>query len=601
MHEAMDQASECMRRDTRRAVLLAWVIAGLLLGFAGGSVAGEAGVGRRDARPVESAASAGAADEPSRHPTTPTVAAGPADAGAAASGTKPAARAPFPTAALNASLGAPPESVRRETPREMIAGFLGASRSRDFDRAAHYLHNAPGTPRALAAVVAERLFDVLDSKVWFDLDSISDDPEAGGDKPGGAMREVQVASIPVEGGSQGVRVARVTDGTGHAVWVFSRATVQAIDGLHRRYGPPAFLQSLPGWMRGGWLLGLEVWQWLGLVLLGLSSWAAGAAAERVGLRLLGAAAARSRLAKGAELVEALRGPVRLFGALVVLAAALPWLRFSISTSHTLTRLAYVGIVVAVTRALIRLVSHGAGLVQAHAFRDLEADAEARAMATRATTVQRIATVLLVVIGTAVALMQFPLVRSVGLSLLGSAGIAGAILGFAAQKVFSNILSGIMISLTQPIRIGDTVVVEKEWGQVEEIGATHVVVKTWDLRRLVLPISYFLEKPFENWTRASPELLGTVHVRTDYRVRPEQVREELDRILEGEPLWNGKSKGLIVEELGEATATLRVLVSADDASKLWDLRCKVRERLLAFLQAEPARLPMRRVETRTVPA
>jgi small-conductance mechanosensitive channel len=215
--------------------------------------------------------------------------------------------------------------------------------------------------------------------------------------------------------------------------------------------------------------------------------------------------------------------------------------------------------------------------------------------TRLDALRRVAQVLVIIVGIALALMQFPTARTVGLSLLGSAGIAGAILGFAAQKTFSNIFAGLLISFTQPIRIGDIVNVENETGTIEEILSTHVVVRIWDGRRLIIPVSYFLESPFQNWTRTTPELAGTVFLHVDYRINVDGVRERLDEILKDEPLFNGKAKGVLVVDMTERSALLRVTVSANDSSSLWDLRCKVREKLLAYLQSEPGRLPRQRME------
>ena len=184
----------------------------------------------------------------------------------------------------------------------------------------------------------------------------------------------------------------------------------------------------------------------------------------------------------------------------------------------------------------------------------------------------------------------------GTSLLASAGIAGVIIGFAAQRSIATLVAGFQIAVTQPIRIDDVVIVENEWGKIEDITLTYVVVQIWDLRRLVLPITYFIEKPFQNWTRASAELLGSVFLHVDYTMPLAPLREELDRILAASKLWDGKVKVLQVTDAREHTLELRVLASARDAPTAWDLRCEVREKLIAFLQAEhPTALPRDRIE------
>jgi small-conductance mechanosensitive channel len=194
------------------------------------------------------------------------------------------------------------------------------------------------------------------------------------------------------------------------------------------------------------------------------------------------------------------------------------------------------------------------------------------------------------------LMSFETVRRLGTGLLTSAGIASVIVGFAAQRSISNLLAGFQIAFTQPIRIDDVLVVEGEWGRVEEITFTYVVLSIWDERRLVLPLNYFIEKPFQNWTRNSARLTGTVFLQTDYTVPVDALRAELRRLLEASPLWDERVCVLQVTDSKERTLELRALVSAANAGALWDLRCLVREGLVAFLQRQfPESLPRTRAE------
>ena len=194
------------------------------------------------------------------------------------------------------------------------------------------------------------------------------------------------------------------------------------------------------------------------------------------------------------------------------------------------------------------------------------------------------------------LMSFSQVRQIGVSLLASAGVLGIVIGFAAQKTLGNLIAGIQIAIAQPIRLDDVVIVEDEWGWIEEITLTFVVIRIWDLRRLVVPIAYFLEKPFQSWTRTSADLLGTVFIYTDYTVPVKEVRSELTRILENSPKWDKKVNGLQVTNVTEKTVELRALMSAADSLTAWDLRCEVREKLLEFLQQRfPECLPRMRIE------
>lgn len=202
---------------------------------------------------------------------------------------------------------------------------------------------------------------------------------------------------------------------------------------------------------------------------------------------------------------------------------------------------------------------------------------------------------IIVIAMAAILMLFDEVRKVGISLFASAGVAGIIVGFAAQKFIGAVIAGLQIAITQPIRLDDVVIIEGEWGRIEEITLTYVVVKIWDLRRLVVPSTYFFEKPFQNWTRTSADILGTVFIYTDYKVSFDAMREELTRVLEATPLWDKKVNVLQVTDAKQNGVEVRALMSAKDSPTAWDLRVHVREKLIQFLQKNyPESLPKTRI-------
>lgn len=254
------------------------------------------------------------------------------------------------------------------------------------------------------------------------------------------------------------------------------------------------------------------------------------------------------------------------------------------------------LVLALTWMVIGLLGGAGGVVLARYRVDVADNLKARRMHTQVTVISRMAMVGVAIVGFALALTTFPAVRQVGLSMLASAGIAGIVIGFAAQPILGNLIAGVQIALTQPIRLDDVVIIEGQWGRIEEITTTYVVVKIWDERRLIVPFSRIIEQPFENWTRSSAAILGTVMLYADYTVPVGEVRAELRRIVEGHALWDGRVCGLQVTDVTEQTVQLRALVSARDASNAWDLRCEVRERLVDYLRREhPASLPRRREE------
>ncbi len=221
---------------------------------------------------------------------------------------------------------------------------------------------------------------------------------------------------------------------------------------------------------------------------------------------------------------------------------------------------------------------------------------ARAAHTQIAVIRRLIISLIIILGIAAILMSFDQIRSLGVSLLASAGVAGIVLGLAAQKTLGNFFTGLQIAITQPIRLDDSVVVEGEWGWIEEINLTYVVVKLWDLRRLVLPIQYFVDNPFQNWTRESAEIIGSVFLKLDYSMPIEPIRNHLEEILEDNDLWNKNVKVVQVTESGDREMEIRILVSAINAPTAWDLRCDVREKMITFIQENyPDKLPRYRTD------
>ena len=222
---------------------------------------------------------------------------------------------------------------------------------------------------------------------------------------------------------------------------------------------------------------------------------------------------------------------------------------------------------------------------------------ARQIQTQSRVLLRTLTFFVLLIGAAAMLMTFPGARQFGASLLASAGLAGLAVGFAARPVLANLIAGLQIAMTQPIRLDDVVIVEGEWGRIEEITGTYVVVRIWDDRRLVVPLQYFIEKPSQNWTRRGSSLIGTVFLWADYSLPLEPLREELRRLCKEVPeLWDGRVCVLQVTDTSEKSIQLRALVSSPDSSRNWDLRCHIRESLLGFIQRQyPHSLPQVRAD------
>jgi small-conductance mechanosensitive channel len=291
-----------------------------------------------------------------------------------------------------------------------------------------------------------------------------------------------------------------------------------------------------------------------------------------------------------------KGPLRALLPAIFLSLVLPAMHLPENIAAGLRHGLWVWIIGVVAWFMTRFI----GLIKALVLRRYKIEdrdnLQARRIYTQFGVIERVLNVIIVFLAFAAIMLTFDRVREIGFSLLASAGVVGIILGFAAQKSLATLFAGIQIALTQPIRIDDVVIVENEWGWVEEITLTYGVVKIWDQRRLIVPITYFIEKPFQNWTRKSAELLGSVYLYADYTVPVPEIRAELQKILRNSPQWDQRVGTLQVTSANERTMELRALMSAQDSPSAWELRCQVREKLIEFMQQTfPASLPHLRIE------
>lgn len=221
---------------------------------------------------------------------------------------------------------------------------------------------------------------------------------------------------------------------------------------------------------------------------------------------------------------------------------------------------------------------------------------ARKHVTQARILQRVAALLIGAVTLGLALLTIAEVRQWGMSLLASAGVVGIIAGFALQPLLTNLIAGVQIATDQPVRLDDAVVVEGEWGTIEEITSTYVVVKLWDWRRMILPLTYFIQKPFQNWTRETSRLIGSAFLYVDYEAPMERLRLELERICRESPHWDGDVLSLQVTDITDRVAQVRCLASAANGAAAFDLRCEIREKMLAFMRDEcPEALPRDRID------
>ena len=296
------------------------------------------------------------------------------------------------------------------------------------------------------------------------------------------------------------------------------------------------------------------------------------------------------------LLENTKLPARYIFPLLALAAAVPFTPLPERAAAYVEKALNLCLIAAVGWVFIVGIQVIAGLLTFRYSINVEDNLHARRIHTQTQVIRRIGTVMVIAVTLAAMLMTFPNARQLGTSIFASAGVAGLVVGMAARSTFASIIAGLQVALTQPIRIDDSVVVEGEWGWIEEIETTYVVVRLWDLRRLIVPLTYFIERPFQNWTRTTAEVIGTVFLYVDYSLPVEAVREEFHRIVKDSKFWNGRTATLQVTDFTERTMQLRAIMSANNASAAFDLRCLVRERLIAFLQKNfPESLPTARAQ------
>jgi small-conductance mechanosensitive channel len=469
------------------------------------------------------------------------------------------------------------------TPRRAMATFVDAANRADWARAILVLDVRPSASaekKARASELAQELDYVLARSLSFRLDAISD--EAQGKPDDGAESET-VASVHVGGRSVPVVLARLK--TQPARWVVSTGTLAAVPELYRAHGPSPLEPFVPPALRVE-TLGLARWQWLALPLAVMLAVVVAGVVVGLGARLALRLAGHTRVTWDDELVVALRSPGRLLTGVVAFAVLAHLLSLPAPVKLVCVRASGTLGLTALAWMVIRVVRLASDLVERRAI-GATVNAPGAALRiggiqTRVRVLRRIVNAVLAICAGAVILMQFDVVRSIGVSLLASAGVAGIVLGLAAQRTLGTLFAGIQLSITQPIRIGDEVQIENEVGSIEEITLTYVVVKLWDERRLIVPMSRFLEQPFQNYTKVSSELQGTVVLNADFTLPVDALRAELARLLQSHRLWDRRVQAVHVTDAKNRTLEVRVLVSAATGEALFNLRADLREHLAAWL-------------------
>lgn len=352
-------------------------------------------------------------------------------------------------------------------------------------------------------------------------------------------------------------------------------------------------EHLPKWEMEQWIDGLPDWaisSWIFLIAIAL-----GAIIQRAVYKILSRLTADKGLFWRSA-VSRTSGPSRLaiFALALIVAASVAPLT---ATQAGLVQHVLVIVVILLLAWMVHSALHIWTILYLRRFKlDAEDNLLARKHATQTKILKRVGNTVIAFVAIAWAMMTFEPVRQYGVSLLASAGAAGLVVGLALQPILKNLFAGIQLAITQPIRVDDALLVEGEWGKVEEITSTYVVLKIWDWRRLILPLSYFMEKPFQNWTRETASLIGSVTIYLDFTIPVDAVRAEVEKVVAASRLWDRQVVNVAVVDFRERVMEVRILASANDSGKTFDLRCEIREKLIGFIQENyPSALPRTRAE------
>ncbi|HWF59014.1 MAG TPA: mechanosensitive ion channel family protein [Nitrospira sp.] len=494
---------------------------------------------------------------------------------------------------LNRGNGVKPDSFA--TPRATLEHFIRSSRDGDFKRAsqAFNLNHIPEEQRTSSApTLAEKFFYVFSEKLHINFKDIPDrpdgelDPKGEEDQPhaGKPRRSIKIGTIGLELWDVEVRLERFKAPDTPPIWLFSPRTVGNIERLYQAHGPGPLMRYLPTSAILGILNNDPLWHWS--ILIALAAFAA--VSGWIVQKLVVGSLSRWRSSRRAvALGDAAAGPAASLAAGIAFhVMTFRLLSLPGQITQNLYPIVGVWIVAAATWLVVRAMRTMAD-VSRHAYLDkihLEEEGGARSRITRLAVVKHVLTFIVICIGLAFGFWQFNLFENLSLSLLASAGVASVILGVASREVLGNIMAGIQIALTQPASIGDSVLFEGQWGWVEELTYTYITIRTWDDRRIVVPLSYFISHPFENWSMKSAHTIQPIYLYVDYTIDVQAVRSKFHDLVNECKEWDGPADAVLeVTAIKENTLELRALCSAKNPPTAWRLHCRLREELIAFVR------------------
>lgn len=495
-----------------------------------------------------------------------------------------------------------------ETPQACVENFVLAARNGDLARAARSLNFRliADLTEASATTMAEQLFFVLNQELWIDWEALPDRADGMVDRDmltdagtlvGEPRSGIRLGSIAVDGRQLPIRLERVKTATTDPVWLFSAQTVENIEVLYDAHGPGWLDRHMPEWARArGWQR-VTVWKWIVLgavfVIAPLLGWFVVTFVKRSIARVF--STERQVLAR-------FDWPI-----ITVVTAAVIWanIEWTLSLPSQVARIAdpvaLIVLVGSLTWLVMRIVRFVVDSVAKDAIKRMHDDDSKtqRRILTQVTVARHVLMLVVALTAVGIVMVQLGVFRTFGIAMLSSAGAAAVILGIAGQAVLGNLIAGLQIAMTQPFTLGDAVYIEGNWGRIEDITYTYVVVHTWDKRRLVFPIKYFIDNWFENWSMTDPFLVKPIYLHVDYRADVEAIRARFMELLKEDEDWDRENDDpdVLVTDTQDETMVVRLTCGGANSSDAWYLHCRIREKLVAWLQQhEHGRyLPRRRVQ------
>lgn len=493
---------------------------------------------------------------------------------------------------LNEQLGLPPTKFNLRTPQAVLEHFVTSARNGKYEDAIHAL-NYNLMPLNMteedAIVLSKKLYFVMNQRVSVDWDALSDRPDGQVDIStttnqaiaGKPRRSVVFGEIELDGRDIVLRVQRIRYKEYGALWLISANTVDNIEPLYEAYGPRKMDRLMPEWANVPFM-GISLWKLLGTVILGILAFII----MKVTIIITRKLFLKSERGWIKNIANILAKPAGLLIGTIFFYISLNAL---ISLSGGFANFIYTSLIImivaSITWFVTRMVDYLMTYIAENKVGDIseEENEEARKLLTYISVGRRIVTFLIVIIGGYFIISQFRALEKVGISILASAGVATVILGIAAQNTLGNIFAGLQIAITRPVKVGDTVIIKDDWGHVEEIGFTYLVVRTWDLRRLVVPLKWVISNIFENWSMTSSHQIRPIIIHADYRIDVSKVRTKFEELLKDSEDWDEDNPPILeVIDVSEKSIQLRALCSAKDPNTAWKLHCKLREELIAYV-------------------